>query len=71
MTDHETNTKTAPETVPTDAPTRNREKPDTPHHNDLETIPQPTDKEREYGGRVGPNPTRYGDWESKGRCVDF
>ena len=26
---------------------------------------------REIGGREGPEPTRYGDWEKNGRCVDF
>jgi len=26
---------------------------------------------REYGGPKGLEPTRYGDWERKGRCVDF
>lgn len=26
---------------------------------------------REIGGRAGPEPTRYGDWEKSGRCVDF
>ena len=25
----------------------------------------------EFGGRDGPEPTRYGDWEKNGRCVDF
>jgi hypothetical protein len=25
----------------------------------------------EHGGPKGPEPTRYGDWERKGRCVDF
>jgi hypothetical protein len=25
----------------------------------------------EYGGPSGPEPTRYGDWERKGRCIDF
>jgi hypothetical protein len=25
----------------------------------------------EYGGRPGPDPTRYGDWEKNGRCIDF
>ena len=25
----------------------------------------------EYGGREGPDPTRYGDWEKNGRCIDF
>lgn len=26
---------------------------------------------REIGGPRGPEPTRYGDWEVKGRCSDF
>ena len=26
---------------------------------------------REIGGPSGPEPTRYGDWERKGICVDF
>ena len=25
----------------------------------------------ERGGPKGPEPTRYGDWEAKGRCTDF
>ena len=25
----------------------------------------------ETGGPAGPEPTRYGDWERKGRAVDF
>jgi hypothetical protein len=25
----------------------------------------------EVGGRNGPEPTRYGDWEVKGICSDF
>ncbi len=25
----------------------------------------------EVGGRAGPEPTRYGDWEKNGRCIDF
>ena len=25
----------------------------------------------EVGGRQGPDPTRYGDWEKLGRCIDF
>jgi len=30
------------------------------------TVPAP-----EVGGRDGPDPTRYGDWEKNGRCIDF
>jgi len=25
----------------------------------------------EFGGRGGADPTRFGDWEKDGRCVDF
>lgn len=25
----------------------------------------------EIGGRKGPEPVRYGDWEKNGRCIDF
>jgi len=28
-------------------------------------------KAAETGGPAGPEPTRYGDWERKGRCIDF
>jgi hypothetical protein len=31
--------------------------------------PKPMPKE--IGGVKGPEPTRYGDWEHKGRCTDF
>jgi hypothetical protein len=50
--------------------------PDTP-----ETAPKPPEpalkpekavpKPPEIGGPKGPEPTRYGDWERGGRCVDF
>ena len=39
--------------------------PDSPH-----TDQQP-DKPAEYGGPKGLEPTRYGDWEKAGRCIDF
>jgi hypothetical protein len=26
---------------------------------------------QEIGGRGGLDPTRYGDWEKAGRCIDF
>ena len=26
---------------------------------------------KEVGGPAGPEPTRFGDWEQKGRCTDF
>jgi len=30
-----------------------------------------TDQPKEVGGRDGPDPTRYGDWEIKGLASDF
>ncbi len=30
-----------------------------------------TDRPKEIGGRGGLDPTRYGDWEKAGRCIDF
>jgi hypothetical protein len=32
---------------------------------------KPVPKPAEIGGPKGPDPTRYGDWERGGRCVDF
>jgi hypothetical protein len=29
------------------------------------------ERPREIGGREGLEPTRYGDWEKAGRCIDF
>lgn len=31
-------------------------------------VPEPA---AEIGGRKGPEPTRFGDWEKNGRCIDF
>ncbi|MBV8704371.1 MAG: DUF1674 domain-containing protein [Acetobacteraceae bacterium] len=33
--------------------------------------PSPKPLPKEIGGPSGPEPTRYGDWERKGRCIDF
>ena len=33
-----------------------------------ETTPK---RPKEIGGPTGPEPTRYGDWEHNGRCIDF
>lgn len=42
----------------------------------VESVAEKTEKEaveqpKEIGGPQGPEPTRYGDWERKGICVDF
>lgn len=31
----------------------------------------PPEFAKEFGGRKGPEATRYGDWEMNGKCVDF
>ncbi len=51
--------KTSPE-----APEAQDEKPGTAEE-------QATERPREIGGRGGLDPTRYGDWEKNGRCIDF
>jgi hypothetical protein len=45
---------------------------------DLPTSTPPADADpaaakppAEIGGRDGPEPTRFGDWELRGRCIDF
>ena len=35
------------------------------------TAMTPKPMPKEIGGVKGPEPTRYGDWEHKGRCTDF
>jgi hypothetical protein len=44
-----------------------------PHHQPSNAEPDVTDKRRgdEIGEHDGPEPTRFGDWEHNGRCVDF
>lgn len=34
-------------------------------------IDLPEESPEEHGGQAGLEPTRYGDWEKKGRCTDF
>ena len=54
---------TAPEVVKTPVATNTA-----PH---TETVTSPT-LPAEIGGRKdGTDPTRYGDWEKRGKCVDF
>ena len=38
---------------------------------DANVRPDESDMPREINGPKGPEPTRYGDWEQKGRCSDF
>lgn len=41
---------------------------DAEHEPVASTLGQPV---AEYHGPKGLEPTRYGDWERKGRCIDF
>jgi hypothetical protein len=38
---------------------------------DLSPAKDESVRSRELGGPAGLEPTRYGDWERKGRCIDF
>jgi len=38
---------------------------------ELALAPPAPVRPREIGGRGGLEPTRYGDWEKDGRCIDF
>ena len=49
-------------------PENKAEKPDTKPD---DTAPEAAERPKEIGGRGGLDPTRYGDWEKAGRCIDF
>lgn len=36
-----------------------------------EEAPPPPTAPKEIGGPQGPEPTRFNDWEKRGRCTDF
>jgi hypothetical protein len=46
---------------------------DTKSSDSVQATPKPPTPvlPKEIGGPKGPEPTRYGDWERAGRCVDF
>ena len=48
-------------------------RPDAPKADDTagKVADRPAEQPREIGGRGGLDPTRYGDWEKAGRCIDF
>ncbi len=45
--------------------------PEPSKSSDAAPKPAPASTAREIGGPKGPEPTRYGDWETNGRCTDF
>lgn len=56
---------------PKDTPPKIQSTPDEKTVEDAESDQVRPHPPAEYGGPKGPEPTRYGDWERKGRCVDF
>lgn len=43
-----------------------------PNETPEKALPEiPNKKVKEFGGPEGLEPTRYGDWERNGRCIDF
>lgn len=54
----------------TDNDADNPKKPAPQVPNDADNASE-TEGLSEKGGPKGPEPTRYGDWESGGRCTDF
>lgn len=48
----------------------NKPAPEAPDANPVRK-PLVTQPPGEIGGPSGPEPTRFGDWEFKGRCSDF
>jgi hypothetical protein len=48
-----------------------KDSPATPDDNSAGQDSASVVRQKEIGGRDGPDPTRYGDWEKNGRCIDF
>ncbi|MCP5366753.1 MAG: DUF1674 domain-containing protein [Hyphomicrobiales bacterium] len=65
--DPKTEPQDQPQDQPRDEPRDETETPDTGAAKDG-TAAQPA---KEIGGRGGLDPSRYGDWEKNGRCIDF
>jgi hypothetical protein len=59
-----------PRIQPDLVPMTENPEPSTPEAAAPATMPKPP-LPKEIGGPKGPEPTRYGDWEVKGRCSDF
>jgi hypothetical protein len=54
------------------SPSTTNATPEAPHAApDAAPVQRRASPPREIGGRDGPEPTRFGDWEKNGRCIDF
>lgn len=56
---------------PADQAATTAQEPDTAPGDDATSNEAEPKRRREIGGRGGLDPTRYGDWEKAGRCIDF
>jgi len=51
---------------------RRKKRQDRKFANKIKPVGNKSDaSQKEYGGPKGKEPTRYGDWEKNGRCIDF
>ena len=55
------------ELIMSDNKTQNQEQPEA----QKDQAEHSSNLPKEHGGPKGPEPTRYGDWEQNGKCVDF
>jgi hypothetical protein len=62
-----------PNVQPVEVPAATRNSNDVRATVQVPTLAAPSAKNEsaEIGGPAGPEPTRFGDWERNGRCVDF
>lgn len=68
MNDTKSGKGTAPEPEETGSHTP---EPEAATATSLDAELPPPAQANETGGPKGPEPTRFGDWERKGRCIDF
>lgn len=57
--------------MPSEPEKRRPDEPSPPEHDARGEQTDEAARPKEIGGREGPEPTRYGDWEKNGRCIDF
>ena len=70
MTDEKTELPAEPEPQEPEGPKPEDPKPGGPKRGGPKPVVRPP-LAKEIGGAPGPEPTRYGDWQHKGRVTDF
>jgi len=71
MTANKTKPNTAGATILSQGSFKDPEDDQAGKYCELDMNDQPLKNKKEIGGRDGLDPTRYGDWEKNGRCIDF